>query len=184
MDKRGGYAVDPSCKHLIRAHLGGYHYRKAELASAGVSGAELRGHLEIADTIYTHVADAEQYGALEGEHVVADAARPRPARPAADRQRQPIRRPGRSIPMKFCQIRCSRRSCRSAGAARRRQETAPQQVQPAPLPSRRATTRATRRRASASSCCAAAAAPPTSSPAPTAPGRAKDAAGGKTTLGS
>jgi hypothetical protein len=33
MDKRGGYAVDPSCKHLIRAHLGGYHYRKAEIAA-------------------------------------------------------------------------------------------------------------------------------------------------------
>jgi hypothetical protein len=70
MDKRGGYVVDPSCKHLIRGHLGGYHYRKAELA-AGATGAELRGHLEIADTIYTHVCDAEQYGALEGEHVVA-----------------------------------------------------------------------------------------------------------------
>ncbi len=68
-DKRDGYAVDPSCKHLIRGHLGGYHYRKAEIA--GGTG-ELRGHLEIADTIYTHVADAEQYGALEGEHVISD----------------------------------------------------------------------------------------------------------------
>jgi hypothetical protein len=64
-----GYAVDRSCKHLIRGHLGGYHYRKAEIA--GGSG-ESRGHLEIADTAHTHVADAEQYGALEGEHVIAD----------------------------------------------------------------------------------------------------------------
>lgn len=71
MDERGGYAVDRSCRHLIRGHLGGYHYRKAELA-AGATGAETRGHLEIADTIYTHVCDAEQYGALEGEHVVAE----------------------------------------------------------------------------------------------------------------
>jgi hypothetical protein len=71
MAKRGGYAVDPSCKHLIRAHLGGYHFRKAETAATG-TGAELRGHLEIADTIYTHVADAEQYGALEGDHVISD----------------------------------------------------------------------------------------------------------------
>lgn len=70
MDERDGYAVDPSCKHLIRGHLGGYHYRKAETTS--LTGVEIKGHLEIADTIYTHVCDAEQYGALEGEHVVAD----------------------------------------------------------------------------------------------------------------
>lgn len=67
MAERDGYAIDPACKHLIRAHLGGYHYRKAE-----VTGGELRGHLEIADTIYTHVADAEQYAALEGENVIAE----------------------------------------------------------------------------------------------------------------
>lgn len=67
MAERDGYKIDPSCKHLIRAHLGGYHYRKAE-----ISERETRGHLEIADTIHTHVADAEQYAALEGEHVVAD----------------------------------------------------------------------------------------------------------------
>lgn len=67
MGERDGYAVDPSCKHLIRAHLGGYHFRKAEIGEG-----EMRGHLQIADTIYTHVADAEQYAALEGEHVVAD----------------------------------------------------------------------------------------------------------------
>jgi hypothetical protein len=47
MDERGGYAVDRSCKHLIRGHLGGYRYRKAELA--GTAG-EMKGHLEIADT--------------------------------------------------------------------------------------------------------------------------------------
>jgi hypothetical protein len=165
MDKRGGYAVDPSCKHLIRAHLGGYHYRKAEIA-ANVSGAELRGHLEIADTIYTHVADAEQYGALEGEHVVADAARPRPAQPAADRQRQPIRRPG-ELPMKFGQIPFSPILDRSAifGGGKK---SAPQtQVQPAPLPTRDDAT--TRRSREDSTSRAAAAAPPTWSPVPTAP---------------
>jgi hypothetical protein len=42
----------PSCKHLIRAHLGGYHYRKAEISDGEIK----RGHLEIADTIFTHVA--------------------------------------------------------------------------------------------------------------------------------
>lgn len=67
LEERDGYAIDPACKHLIRAHLGGYHYRKAE-----ISDGEVRGHLEIADTIYTHVADAEQYAALEGEHVIGD----------------------------------------------------------------------------------------------------------------
>ncbi|MEA3053548.1 MAG: hypothetical protein QOG72_2451 [Sphingomonadales bacterium] len=67
--ERDGYAVHPSCKHLIRGHLGGYHYRKAELPAAS---GEVRGHLEIADTIYTHVCDAEQYAALEGEHVIGD----------------------------------------------------------------------------------------------------------------
>lgn len=65
--ERDGYAVDRSCKHLIRGHLGGYHFRKAE-----ISGGEVRGHLEIADTVYTHVCDSEQYGALEGEHVISD----------------------------------------------------------------------------------------------------------------
>lgn len=69
MAERDGYAVDRSCKHLIRGHLGGYHYRKAELPAAA---GEVRGHLEIADTIYTHVCDAEQYAALEGEHVISD----------------------------------------------------------------------------------------------------------------
>jgi hypothetical protein len=79
MAEREGYAVHPSCKHLIRGHLGGYHYRKAEIADG-----ELRGHLEIADTIHTHVCDAEQYAALEGEHVIGDI-RGRP------RRRAPIR---------------------------------------------------------------------------------------------
>jgi hypothetical protein len=63
-----GYLVDPDeCKHLIRGHLGGYRYRKAEMTDG-----ETRGHLEIADTIHTHVCDAEQYVALEGEHVIND----------------------------------------------------------------------------------------------------------------
>lgn len=66
-NERDGYAIDPSCKHLIKAHVGGYRYQKAELATG-----ETRGHLEIADTIYTHIADAEQYAALEGAHVISD----------------------------------------------------------------------------------------------------------------
>lgn len=79
MDARDGYLIDPSCKHLIRAHLGGYHYRKAE-----ISDGETRGHLEIADTIHTHVADAEQYAALEGEHVIGDIR-------GKERRRAPVR---------------------------------------------------------------------------------------------
>lgn len=66
-DERDGYAVDPSAKHLIKAHVGGYRYQKATLATG-----EVRGELEIQNTIYTHVADAEQYAALEGEHVIGD----------------------------------------------------------------------------------------------------------------
>jgi hypothetical protein len=62
-----GYAVDPACKHLIRGHLGGYRYKDADM-----SGGETRGHLTVADTIFTHVCDAEQYGAVEGEHVISD----------------------------------------------------------------------------------------------------------------
>lgn len=65
--ERDGYWVDPACRHLIKAHSGGYRYAKAELGTG-----EIRGHLEIANTIYTHVADAEQYAALEGEHVISD----------------------------------------------------------------------------------------------------------------
>jgi hypothetical protein len=65
--ERGGYQVDQRCKHLIRGHLGGYRYRKAEMAEG-----ETRGHLEIADTVYTHVCDAEQYAALEGENVILE----------------------------------------------------------------------------------------------------------------
>lgn len=65
--ERDGYHVDPSCRHLIKAHSGGYRYQKAQLGTG-----ETKGHLEIADTIYTHVADAEQYAALEGEHVISD----------------------------------------------------------------------------------------------------------------
>lgn len=65
--ERDGYWIDPECRHLIKAHSGGYRYAKAELKTG-----ETRGHLDIADTIYTHVADAEQYAALEGEHVISD----------------------------------------------------------------------------------------------------------------
>ena len=67
MDERDGYAIDPSCKHLIKGHLGGYRYQKAEM-----SDGEKRGHLTIADTVFTHIADAEQYAALEGENVIAE----------------------------------------------------------------------------------------------------------------
>lgn len=67
MADHDGYAVDPACKHLIRGHLGGYRYRDADM-----KGGELRGHLEVADTIFTHVCDAEQYAALEGEHIISE----------------------------------------------------------------------------------------------------------------
>lgn len=66
-DVRDGYSVDPRCKHLIKAHSGGYRYQKAETKTG-----EVRAAPEIADTIYTHVADAEQYAALEGAHVIGD----------------------------------------------------------------------------------------------------------------
>lgn len=65
--ERDGYFIDPACRHLIKAHSGGYRYQKSTMATG-----ETRGHLEIADTIYTHVADAEQYAALEGEHVITE----------------------------------------------------------------------------------------------------------------
>lgn len=67
MSAHDGYAVDPACRHLIRGHLGGYRYRDAQMSSG-----ETRGHLEVADTIYTHVCDGEQYAAVEGEHVISD----------------------------------------------------------------------------------------------------------------
>lgn len=65
-DERDGYHVDPSCRHLIKAHAGGYRYAKAQLSTG-----ETKGDVEIADTIFTHVADAEQYAALEGTHVIS-----------------------------------------------------------------------------------------------------------------
>lgn len=77
--ERGGYLVDPSARHLIKAHSGGYRYQKEEMATG-----ETRGNPEIADTIFTHVADAEQYAALEGEHVIAEI-RGRKVRPAGER---------------------------------------------------------------------------------------------------
>lgn len=65
--ERGGYLVDRNARHLIKAHAGGYRYAKHELGTG-----ETRGTVEIADTIFTHVADAEQYAALEGENVIAE----------------------------------------------------------------------------------------------------------------
>ncbi len=67
MSERDGYAVDPSCRHLIKGHLGGYRYQKADLADG-----EKRGHLVIADTVHTHICDAEQYAAIDGETVIAE----------------------------------------------------------------------------------------------------------------
>jgi hypothetical protein len=66
-ERRGGYAVDPSCTTLIKAHSGGYRYEKANLSTGETKSAP-----EIAETIYHNVADAEQYAALEGEHVISD----------------------------------------------------------------------------------------------------------------
>lgn len=79
LSEHEGYAVDPGCKHLIRGHLGGYRYRSADLKDG-----ETRGHLEVADTIYTHVCDAEQYAAIEGAHVISEI-RGRKVRPAGTR---------------------------------------------------------------------------------------------------
>jgi len=78
---QGGYFIDPSCKHLIKAHSGGYRYEKSTLGTG-----EEKGALVIANTVYTHVADAEQYAALEGEHVVANI-RGQRTRPAGTRVR-------------------------------------------------------------------------------------------------
>jgi hypothetical protein len=63
--ERDGYHVNQACSHLIKAHSGGYRYQKAQLSTG-----ETRGSMEVADTIFTHVVDAEQYAALEGEHVI------------------------------------------------------------------------------------------------------------------
>lgn len=63
--ERGGYLVDRRCKHLIGAHVGGYHYQKADKADG-----ETRGNLQVDKNIYSHVADAEQYAAIDGEGVV------------------------------------------------------------------------------------------------------------------
>lgn len=63
--ERDGYHVNQACSHLIKAHSGGYRYQKSQLATG-----ETRGSMEVADTIFTHVIDAEQYAALEGEHVI------------------------------------------------------------------------------------------------------------------
>lgn len=62
-----GYFVDPSAKHLIKGHSGGYRYEKSTLGTG-----EEKGQVAIANTVFTHVCDAEQYAALEGEHVVAE----------------------------------------------------------------------------------------------------------------
>ncbi|MEV4934410.1 hypothetical protein [Sphingobium sp. LSP13-1-1.1] len=62
----GDYYVDPSCTHLIKGHSGGYRYEKSTLGTG-----EEKGDVPIANTIFTHVCDSEQYAALEGEHVVA-----------------------------------------------------------------------------------------------------------------
>lgn len=68
MSARDGYAVDSRhCPHLIKGHLGGYRYAKGDMKDG-----ETRGHLDIADTVFTHVCDAEQYAAVEGAHVIAD----------------------------------------------------------------------------------------------------------------
>lgn len=67
LDDRDGYAVDPKCKHLIRGHLGGYRYSKAKM-----SEGEKRGHLVIADTVFTHICDAEQNAAIEDVAIIND----------------------------------------------------------------------------------------------------------------
>lgn len=73
---RPGYLLDPSCKGLIRGKLQTYQFRK------------LRGTNDLSSiqpTFDTHVADAEQYGALE---CGTDAARKRQSDVLADRERR------------------------------------------------------------------------------------------------
>ncbi len=62
-----GYYADPDCKHLIKGHAGGYRYEKSTLQTG-----EEKGKVPIANTIHQHVCEAEQYAALEGEHVISD----------------------------------------------------------------------------------------------------------------
>jgi hypothetical protein len=74
--RRPGYLLDPSCKGLLRGKLQTYQFRK------------LRGTNDlssIAPTFDTHVADAEQYGALE---CGSDAARKRRSDTVAARTRR------------------------------------------------------------------------------------------------
>lgn len=63
----GEYYIDPSCTTLIKGHSGGYRYEKSTLGTG-----EEKGDVPIANTIYTHICDGEQYAALEGENVIAD----------------------------------------------------------------------------------------------------------------
>lgn len=67
MKEVNGYQVDAAATHLIKAHAGGYRYSKANMSTG-----ETRGNLTIADTIFTHIADAEQYAAMEGEFTIGD----------------------------------------------------------------------------------------------------------------
>lgn len=71
-----GFLIDPSCTMLIGALLGGYHYAKDTTGEN-----ETKGHLEIANTIYTHIADANQYGEMEADNTVSQI-RGRPDRKA------------------------------------------------------------------------------------------------------
>lgn len=74
-NERGGYQVAACCRHLIKGHMGGYRYEKDDLKTG-----ETKADPGIADTIFTHVCDAEQYAAMEGEHVINDA-RGKPRQP-------------------------------------------------------------------------------------------------------
>jgi hypothetical protein len=63
--EQDGCLIDPSCTELIAAYLGGYHFAKAD-----TKDQEEKGSVPVANTVFTHVADADEYGAMEGDGVV------------------------------------------------------------------------------------------------------------------
>jgi hypothetical protein len=78
----GGYLVDPSCKMLITAHLGKYHFVKQQMKDDDERGDTI----PVFKNIWSNVADAEQYAALEGELIIQNL-----------RGRTPKRRSGRGL---------------------------------------------------------------------------------------
>ena len=66
MIETGGLLIDPSCTSLIGAYLGGYHFAKSETGDN-----EEKGNVPVANTVFTHIADADEYGAMEGDNTLS-----------------------------------------------------------------------------------------------------------------